>query len=98
MRAAVDWESGVSSAWRNVIEFVPKLVVFLVILLIGWIVARVLQRVTRTVLERVGFDRAVERGGIRAALARSNYDASDIVSQLVYYTILLIALVWGFSL
>ncbi|HYY09621.1 MAG TPA: hypothetical protein VE781_01710 [Kineosporiaceae bacterium] len=97
MRAAVDWESGVSSAWRNVIEFVPKLVVFLIILLIGWIVARVLQRVTNTVLERVGFDKAVERGGVGAALARSNYDASDIVAKLVYYVIWLIALQLAFG-
>ncbi len=73
---AVDWESGVSSAWRNVLEFVPKLVAFLIILLIGWIVARVLQRVTNAVLERVGFDRAVQRGGVGAALARSDYDAA----------------------
>src|ERR687886_879794 len=97
MRAAVDWESGVSSAWRNVIEFVPKLVAFLIILLIGWIVARVLQRVTNTVLERVGFDRAVERGGIGAALARSKYDASDIIAKLVYYAIWLIALELAFG-
>ena len=94
---AVDWESGVSSAWRNVIEFVPKLVVFLIILLIGWLVARLLQRVTNSVLERVGFDRAVERGGVGAALARSNYDASDIVAKLVYYAIWLIALVLAFG-
>jgi len=97
MRAAVDWESGVSSAWRNVVEFVPRLVAFLIILLIGWIVARVLQRVTNAVLERVGFDRAVERGGVGAALARSNYDASDIVAKLVYYAILLITLQLAFG-
>jgi uncharacterized membrane protein len=97
MRAAVDWESGVSSAWRNVVEFVPKLVFFLIILLIGWIVARVLQRVTNTVLERVGFDKAVERGGVGAALARSNYDASDIVAKLVYYAVWLIALELAFG-
>ncbi len=94
---AVDWESGVSSAWRNVLEFVPKLVAFLIILLIGWIVARVLQRVTNAVLERVGFDRAVERGGVGAALARSDYDASDIVAKVVYYAIWLIALQLAFG-
>jgi hypothetical protein len=93
----VDWESGVSSAWRNVLGFVPKLVAFLIILLIGWIVARVLQRVTNAVLERVGFDRAVERGGVGAALARSNYDASDIVAKVVYYAIWLIALQLAFG-
>ncbi len=97
MRTAIDWESGVSSAWRNVIEFVPKLVVFLLILLIGWLVARVLQRVTNSVLERVGFDKAVERGGIGTALARSDYDASDIVAKLVYYAIWLIALQLAFG-
>jgi hypothetical protein len=97
MRAAVDWESGVSSAWRNVVEFVPKLIVFVIILLIGWLVARLLQRVTNSVLERVGFDRAVERGGVGAALARGNYDASDIVAKLVYYAVWLIALELAFS-
>ncbi len=81
----------------NVLGFVPKLVAFLIILLIGWIVARVLQRVTNAVLERVGFDRAVERGGVGAALARSDYDASDIVAKVVYYAIWLIALQLAFG-
>jgi Conserved TM helix len=97
MRAAVDWESGVSSAWRNVVEFVPKLVAFLIVVLIGWLVARLLQRVTNSVLERVGFDRAVERGGVGAALARSNYDASDVIAKLVYYAVWLIALQLAFG-
>jgi hypothetical protein len=29
------------------------------------------------VLTRVGFDRLVERGGVKKALAHSKYDASD---------------------
>jgi hypothetical protein len=39
------------------------------------------------VLERVGFDQAVERGGIKKALAKSKYDASDIVAKLVFYAV-----------
>src|SRR5205814_1810452 len=62
--------------------------------------ARVLRSIVAKVLERVGFDRAVERGGIRAALARSRYDASDLVARLVYYAVLLFTLqlafgIWG---
>ena len=97
MRAAVDWSSGVSNAWRDIAEFVPKLIAFIVILIIGFIVARVLRRVIDSVLERVGFDRVVERGGIKAALARSNYDASDIIARIVYYAIILITLEIAFN-
>jgi hypothetical protein len=90
----------IGDALRRVALFLPKFVLFIAILVIGWLVARVLLRVVDRVLERVGFDRWVERGGIKAALARSRYDASDIVAKLVYYAVLLFTLqlafgVWG---
>ncbi len=40
-------------------------------------------------MERVGFDRAVERGGVKKALEKSTYDASDIVAKLIYYALFL---------
>jgi len=87
-------------ALRSVALFVPKLIGFIVILVIGYFVAKAVSKIVDKVLERVGFDRAVERGGIKTALARSRYDASDIVAKLVYYAILLFALqlafgIWG---
>jgi hypothetical protein len=83
---------------RAVVLFLPKAVAFVAILVVGWLVARVLRTVVDKVLERVGFDRAVERGGIRAALARSRYDASDLVARLVYYAVLLFTLQLAFGL
>jgi hypothetical protein len=50
------------------------------------------------VLERVGFDRVVERGGIRRMLARSKYDPSDIIAKLVFYGLLLVTLQIAFGL
>jgi hypothetical protein len=94
---AVDWQGGVSDAWTTVATFVPKLVFFFIVLLVGWFIAKALAKVTDTVLERVGFDDAVERGGIKQALARSKYDASDIVAKLVKYAILLFTLVIAFN-
>ncbi|GHF01362.1 hypothetical protein GCM10017786_38020 [Amycolatopsis deserti] len=98
--AAVDFGQGVSNAWSAVATFVPKFVAFLVILAIGWFVAKALGKIVNKVLEKVGFDRVVERGGIKQMLAKSKYDASDIIAKLVYYAVLLIALqiafgVWG---
>src|SRR5690606_11922678 len=49
------------------------------------------------VLERVGFDEAVERGGIKSALAKSKYDASDIVGKIVYYALFLLVLQAAFG-
>ncbi|WP_433017207.1 mechanosensitive ion channel family protein [Kribbella sp. CA-294648] len=93
----MDIEQGLNDAWSAIATFVPKLVIFLAILVIGWIIAKVVAKVVNAALERVGFDRAVERGGIKQALARSQYDASDIIAKLVYYAILLITLQIGFG-
>ena len=98
MPLAVDFQTGISDAWSNVITFVPKLAAFLVVLLVGYLVARVLAGVLNKVLERVGFDRAVERGGIKQALARSKYDPSDIIAKVVFWLIFLVTLQLAFGL
>jgi hypothetical protein len=95
--SSVDVEGGLSDMLRSFLLFLPKALLFLLILVVGFLVARVVRRLTDKVLERVGFDRWVERGGIRAALARSKYDASDIVAKLVYYAILLFTLQLAFG-
>jgi len=97
MPLAVDVQGGVSSAWSNVITFVPKLAAALLIILVGYLLARVIASVLDKVLERVGFDRAVERGGIRQALARSKYDPSDIIAKLAFWLIFLVALQIAFG-
>jgi hypothetical protein len=90
----------VGDALRSVMLFLPKAVAFVAILVVGWLIAKAVLKIVNKVLERVGFDRAVERGGIRRALSRSRYDASDIVAKLAYYGLLLVTLqlafgIWG---
>lgn len=94
---AVEWSQGIEDAWANVAEFVPKLLAFGLILLVGWFIAKALGKAFDAVLERVGFDEAVERGGIRKALAKSKYDASDLVGKVVYYALLLLVLQAAFG-
>jgi hypothetical protein len=88
---------GITDAWRQVATFVPKLVAFLVILVIGWIVAKALQKIVDKILDRVGFERMVERSGVRRWLERSKYDAGGLLARLVYYAILLVTLQIAFS-
>ena len=83
--------------WGSVVAIAPKLILFLFILIVGWIVAKLIATAVDKILERVGFDRAVERGGVRRALERSNYDASTIVSKIVYFTLLLVVLQFAFG-
>lgn len=95
--SAVDFEQGISDAWSSVASFVPKLLAFLVVLFIGWLIARAIAKFVSKLLERLGFERVAERAGIRRMLAESRYDASNIIAKLVYYTILLIVLQLSFG-
>ncbi|WP_246856055.1 mechanosensitive ion channel family protein [Nocardioides xinjiangensis] len=81
----------------TIAEFVPKLVLFLVILVIGIVIAKVVAKALNAILERAGFDRAVERGGVKRALSSSKMDASDIVAKLIHYTLLLFVLQLAFG-
>jgi hypothetical protein len=95
--AAIDWEGGLENAWDAIIVFVPKLLGFLLILGIGYFVAKAIEKVLDKVLERVGFDRIVERGGVQRALSRSRLDASSILARIVFYIAFLFVLQLAFS-
>lgn len=93
----MDWDESFQDLANDVVTFLPKLLVFLLILIVGIFVARLLARLANVVLERLGFDRAVERGGVRRALESSKYDASDVVAKLVFYTLVLFVLQFAFG-
>ena len=88
---------GVSDAWSNVAAFVPKFAVFLLILIVGYLIAKAIAKILSKVLTRVGFDRLVERGGVKRALDRSSYDASGFLAKIVYYAIMLFVLSTAFG-
>ena len=89
--------NGLEVAWVNTAAFLPKLAMFLVILVAGYFLAKFLASLFDKVLERVGFDRMVERGGIKRALSKTRYDASDLLSKILFYTIFLFVLQLAFG-
>ncbi|MCP2256705.1 Conserved TM helix [Streptoalloteichus tenebrarius] len=88
---------GFGDAWSAVITFVPKLIGFLLVLLIGWLIAKGLSKAVHLLLTRTGFPRLVERSGVGTLLARSRLDVTTLIVQLVYYFVLLIALQVAFG-
>ena len=94
---AIEWSQGIEDAWSDVATFVPKLIGFLAILIIGYFVARIVARIARRLLDRAGLDRVVEQGGMKQALSNSSYDAAGLVSKGIYYVLLLIVLQMAFG-
>ncbi len=73
-------------------RFLPKLAVAIIILLVGWIIARVLRGAVATALNRTGIGARIARaaGAKDAAQAAQGERA---VASIVYYLILLVAIV-----
>jgi hypothetical protein len=90
-------DDALQNGLSTVATFVPKLLLFLVILVVGILVAKLLSKAVNAVLERVGFDRAIERGGVGRVMEKSTYDPSDILAKVVYYAVLLFTLQLAFS-
>ncbi|WP_027927281.1 mechanosensitive ion channel family protein [Amycolatopsis benzoatilytica] len=90
-------KNGLGQAWNLVATFVPKLVGFLIILLIGWLIAKAVSKALGIVLGKLGFARMVEKTGLTGMVKGANFDATTVLVKLVYYFILLIALQLAFG-
>ncbi|MFF0145403.1 putative transporter (transmembrane protein) [Amycolatopsis sulphurea] len=90
-------KDGLGQAWNLVATFVPKLVGFLIILLIGWLIAKAVSKALEIVLGKLGFARLVEKTGLTGMLRQANADPGLLLVKLVYYFILLIALQLAFG-
>src|SRR5688572_32778328 len=95
--AQVDFSETFARAWARVVELTPKILLFLLILIVGWLVARAVSSLLDTLLEKIGFDRWVERGGVRRVLGGTEIDASDLLAKAVLYALLLTGLRSAFA-
>lgn len=87
--------TSLSNALALVFSFVPKLIGFLVILLVGWIVASALSRAVTFLLRKIGFDRVATRIGLTNLEQRMglNMDAAGLLGKVVYWFVFLVFLV-----
>ncbi len=81
-------------ALSRLLSFLPQLVGAIIILIIGYIVAKVLQAVVGRVLRGIGFDGWMEKGGIKQFFdrAQTNYTPATVIGRLVFWFVFIIAL------
>ena len=60
---------GLGQAWAMIATFVPKLLGFLLVLVIGWFIAKALAKGVQFLLKRVGFDKLVDKSGLTGAMS-----------------------------
>ncbi len=89
---AIDWDGVLEDSINPVIGFVPKLIVFLVILFIAWLIAKGVSKFLKMILERVGFTNLLSKAGADNALRAAAINPLDLICKLAYYFILLIGL------
>lgn len=94
---ALDIQGPISDALGDVASFIPKFLGFVVILLVGWFIAAMLRRGVNALLTRVGFDRAIERGGLARMFEGNRMTPSGLAAKLVYYAALLIVWTMAFG-
>ena len=95
--AQVDFGSSVEQFVQTVGRVLPQVLVFLLILVVGYFIAKTVGKIVDKVLERVGFDKAVERGGVGKALEKTKFDPSDILGKIVFYALMLFVLQLAFG-
>jgi len=95
---AVDLETTVmepvQAMWARVVGFLPTLVSVIVILIVGWMLAALIQKVITRFLKLARLDTASEKTGIANILTKGdiNYTLSEIIGVLVYWLIMLVVI------
>ena len=74
--------------------FIPQLIGAILILIIGYIVAKILQAVLSRVLKAIGFDGWMERGGFKQFFdrARTRETPATVLGKLVFWFVFIIAI------
>lgn len=92
--AAVEISESLQQALDDLVGFLPRLIGFLIILVIGVLVAKALQKLVAVGLEKVGADRALRSGTSGEYVQRLLPDVSpsDVIGRVVFWFVFLGAL------
>ena len=83
-----------SQGLGSIMSALPALIGALVILIIGYIIAKALQAITTRVLQGMGFQGWMEKGGIKQFFDRSQTQQTplSIIGQLIFWLVFIIAI------
>lgn len=87
--------ASLASFWTEFARFVPQLIAAIVLLLLGWILAKVARAGVMRLLKVLHFDKATEKSGLESFLQHAELEVSvaSILGNLVYWLIILVMIV-----
>lgn len=95
MRELDIFVASLTEFWTDFVVFMPQLLAALVILLLGWVLAKLLRAGMLRLLRILQFHRLAEKSGLEAFLEQGNVNItlSRLISDIVYWLVLLIVIV-----
>ncbi len=103
MQTISDWGQAVLTSFTTalalIFSFIPKLIGFLVIILVGWLIAKALGKAVTFLLRKLGFDNFSNRIGLTRFEQRMGIrlDPADFLGRIVFWFIILVFLVPAFD-
>lgn len=94
----LDLVKSLQEGFDGLIGFLPNLIGFLFILVIGWFVARMISGLAKRLFTAINLDHYLDKAGIGGPLERAGYaDSGRFVAKILYYTVMLLVLKVAFG-
>lgn len=87
--------ASLASFWTQTAAFVPQLLAAMLLLLLGWLLAKVVRRGVIRLLTLLKFDKATEKSGLESFLRQGDLELSvtTLLGNLAYWLIILVMIV-----
>jgi hypothetical protein len=99
METGSNWENLIAGPVREmltkILGYLPVLLGALIILIVGWLIAKAIKRLIEVVLKAIRFDALADKAGVTTILKKGDLKitASQVVSGLVYWLVIIMVLV-----
>jgi hypothetical protein len=93
-------EHSFTDAWHKIVSYTPNLLAAIVVLVVGYFVAKIVAHAITVVCERAGLQKAAERSGLWESMTHMNIkrNVPAIVGTIVFWGLMLVFLMAGFSI
>jgi hypothetical protein len=87
--------TSLQSFWTEFAAFVPQLIAALILLFLGWMLAKLARSGVLRLMKMLHFDKVTEKSGLESFLKHADLDVSvaSILGNLVYWLIILVMIV-----
>jgi len=99
MLAVIEWKNlivePITQMLTKIMAYLPVLLGALIILIVGWIVAKAIRRLFDWLLKLIRFDTMADKAGISEILSKGGLKATagEVLSGLVYWLVIIMVLV-----